>query len=704
MKRLLPLAILFAFAWNIQAQYYYISHINAGQNPGALNTDGEYPVGGGLPAGWTTLMATSPTPTWTADQTIPFSFNFNGTAVTKFKASSTGIVTFDLSAVTAPSSTSATLPSSLIPNKSVVVWGIEGTGSSDFIVTKTFGTAPNRQFWILFDSYSIPGSSTVWTYWSVVLEETTNKIYIVDQRSGNGSPTATLGIQIDPSTATMVSGSPNISAQAGTDGTPADNSYYEFTYGSQPDWDVALSSLTVGSGNGLATLNANNNLTGTIQNNGSQTVTSLDLTYQIDGGTAVLDHKTGLNIAPGASYNFTHASPWMPTTGGGTNASVDFTVSNLNGNTDANPGDNAINTSVMINLGVSATKYVLLEEFTTVPCGFCPDGMLVVDDILSNQNNVIATAVHAGFGTDDMTVPAASDLAAAFTNAAPTAVIDRTYFEGESTIAISRSIWSNKVAELLNGWTPVNVGVNGTYNAGTANVTVSANFTDYAAAGNLRIGLMVIEDSVTGSGSGYDQHSYYYNQTGHPFYHVGDYNGSYATIPGYVHKNVLRDAKPDIWGANGVITNPQPNDQFTKDFNGLDLSTYNADRVYLVGFVAYYNASDPKKRQVLNAFEVKLSDLGAVGVNPVITENQLNLYPNPAADLSIISLDLAKTSDVNVYLTDLSGRMVKQVISEKLAKGNHKIAIDANDLANGLYMVNSQVDNHLFTRKLIVNH
>jgi len=134
------------------------------------------------------------------------------------------------------------------------------------------------------------------------------------------------------------------------------------------------------------------------------------------------------------------------------------------------------------------------------------------------------------------------------------------------------------------------------------------------------------------------------------------------------------------------------------------LSTYNADRVYLVGFVAYYNASDPKKRQVLNAFEVKLSDLGAVGVNPVITENQLNLYPNPAADLSIISLDLAKTSDVNVYLTDLSGRMVKQVISEKLAKGNHKIAIDANDLANGLYMVNSQVDNHLFTRKLIVNH
>ena len=105
MKRLLPLAILFAFAWNIQAQYYYISHINAGQNPSALNTDGEYPVGGGLPAGWTTLMATSPTPTWTADQTIPFSFNFNGTAVTKFKASRRAFSNFNFGSLFKTSST-----------------------------------------------------------------------------------------------------------------------------------------------------------------------------------------------------------------------------------------------------------------------------------------------------------------------------------------------------------------------------------------------------------------------------------------------------------------------------------------------------------------------------------------------------------------------------------------------------------------------
>jgi len=703
MKKILLMAVLLVFTWNVQAQYYYISHMNAGHNPGSLNTDAEYPVGQGLPTGWTNLLGTSASPSWTTDQTIPFSFSFNGASVSKYKVSTTGILTFDLTASTPPGSTPATLPNSAIPNKSVVIWGIQGTGSNDFIVSKTFGSSPNRQHWIMFASYSAPGSN-VWTYWSIVLEESTNKIYIVDQRTGNGNATLSLGIQIDPTTATMVSGSPSISPSAGTDASPADNSYYEFAYGSQPDWDIALTSLTIGSGNGLATLNANNDLSGTIQNNGAQTINSVDLNYQIDGGATVIDHVTGLNITSGGTYNFTHATPWIPTSGGGSNSTVDFSVTNLNGNTDVNPGDNSLSQQLMLNLGISATKYVLLEEFTTVPCGFCPDGMLVVEDILNNQNNVIATAAHAGFGTDGMTVTAASELAAAFTNAAPTAVIDRTYFEGEGNVAISRSIWAAKVSELLNQWSPVNVMVNGNYNGGTANVTVSADFTDYAAAGNLRLGLIIVEDSVTGSGSGFDQHSYYYNQNGHPFYHVGTFNGSYATIPGYVHKNVLRDALPDIWGANGVISNPQPSDHFSKDFNNVDLSAYDPDQVYLIGFIAYYNSSDPKKRQVLNSFEVKLSNLAGVGINPQITESSMTLYPNPAKDLSIVSLDLKETATVQVFLTDLSGRTVKEITHQKLAKGNHKIGIDVNGLANGLYMVNSIVNNQLFTRKLIVNH
>ena len=87
-----------------------------------------------------------------------------------------------------------------------MVWGLQGTGSNDNIVTKTFGTAGGRQHWVFFSSYTA-GS---WSYWSIVMEEGTDNIYIVDQRhSTAANPQITAGIQIDGSTATMVAGSPH---------------------------------------------------------------------------------------------------------------------------------------------------------------------------------------------------------------------------------------------------------------------------------------------------------------------------------------------------------------------------------------------------------------------------------------------------------------------------------------------------------------
>ncbi len=706
MKRFLPFFLAFFTVLGLNAQsYYYIPHLNAGQNPGNLNQDGEYPNGQGLPLGWTSLLGTSPTPQWTAVQTIPFTFNFNGQPVTQYKVSTTGILTFDVTAATPPASTPSTLPNNAIPNKSVVIWGIEGTGSNDFIVSKTFGTAPNRQHWVFFASYSAAGSTVGWTYWSIVLEETTDKIYIVDQRTANTTTSLTLGLQIDPATALMVNGSPNITAQAGNSASPNDNSYYEFIYGNQPDYDLALSSIQVGNGDGLAPLNQNNNITGTIQNNGAQTITSLDVNYKIDNGMTVVDHKTGLSIASGNTYNFTHSTPWVPTSGGGQIKTVDVWVSNPNGNADQNPGNDSAQTSALVNLGISGTKYVLLEEFTTVPCGFCPDGMLVVEDILNTYDNVIATGVHAGFGTDAMTNTHASALAAAFTNGAPTAVIDRTYYEGESNVAISRNIWADKVSQRLNEWTPVNVKVNGSYDPGThtINATVSADFVDYAAPGNIRIGLQVIEDSVTGTGAGYDQHSYYYNATGHPFYHVGVWNGNYATIPGYIHKHVLRDASPNIWGAPGVISNPQPNDHFTRNASVVLDTTWDEDQVYLIGFVAYYDANNVAKRQVLNSFQVKLSELGGVGLNPVVLQKSV-LYPNPTADMAVLSLFLNEKADVSVFLTDLSGKLVKNIVRQAYARGEHSIGIFTGDLPDGIYLVNVRTGDYSIMKKLVVAH
>lgn len=174
MKKLYTLVSMMCIAALGFSQYYYIPYVNANQNPGNINqdTDSEYPVGGGLNGAWTVIQGPSAS-AWSPNQTIPFTFSFNGSPVTQYKVSTTGVLTFTTSAVTVPGTPSA-LPSASLPDASVCAWGISGSGSNDNIVKRTYGTAPNRQEWISFSSYT---NGANWTYFSIVLEETTNNIY-----------------------------------------------------------------------------------------------------------------------------------------------------------------------------------------------------------------------------------------------------------------------------------------------------------------------------------------------------------------------------------------------------------------------------------------------------------------------------------------------------------------------------------------------
>ena len=95
------------------AQYYLISYENVGDNPGSVNQeDTEYPYQGGLATGWTPILGPSlSAPTYSDVQTIPFSFEFNDSTVTVFKASSSGFITFDTASTLDPGYTNESLPS-----------------------------------------------------------------------------------------------------------------------------------------------------------------------------------------------------------------------------------------------------------------------------------------------------------------------------------------------------------------------------------------------------------------------------------------------------------------------------------------------------------------------------------------------------------------------------------------------------------------
>jgi hypothetical protein len=56
-------------------------------------------------------------------------------------------------------------------------------------------------------------------------------------------------------------------------------------------------------------------ISGDLKNMGTNTVTSMDVNYSIDGGTAVTESVSGLSLGTGDDYSFNHGTTWSPTAG-----------------------------------------------------------------------------------------------------------------------------------------------------------------------------------------------------------------------------------------------------------------------------------------------------------------------------------------------------------------------------------------------------
>lgn len=402
MKRIFYSGLFLLFGATAFAQYNVIPYNLIGQNPRGVYTGVEQTSGVLTPEGWTSIQATSATPVWSPNQNMPFAFSFNGSAVTSYKVSTSGVLTFDVNtALAAPSHTFASLPDASIPDNSVCVWGLNALGANDAILKRTMGTAPYRQHIIMFSSMGYGNlSAGGWTYWMIVMEETTNRISIVDARTYNFTPAeVAMGLQINSTTAIVYNGTSTYASQAtngGNEDTPVDNSYFTFSPGAAHAVDVEAMKINLPN----FVPQGNTNVTGTLRNNGTAPITSMTLNYKIGTAATVSQSLTGLNIASYSNYNFTHGTPWNATPG---TFNVKVWASNINGQADGHPHDDTLTKSVSV-LGQLVQRVPFYEIFTSSTCGPCTPGninfMNITDTI--SRNNYVAVKYQQDFpGTGD---------------------------------------------------------------------------------------------------------------------------------------------------------------------------------------------------------------------------------------------------------------------------------------------------------------
>lgn len=114
----------------------------------------------------------------------------------------------------------------------------------------------------------------------------------------------------------------------------------------------------------------------------------------------------------------------------------------------------------------------------------------------------------------------------------------------------------------------------------------------------------------------------------------------------------------------------------------------------------YYDATDLTWYYTTNASSARMW-FGPLGLNEVESNIAMNVFPNPAADNASVSFELNAEAAVNVTVTDLAGKVVYTNNLGSVA-GAQQVDINTASMANGVYMVNVDVNGAVSTQKLVV--
>jgi len=185
-------------------------------------------------------------------------------------------------------------------------------------------------------------------------------------------------------------------------------------------------------------------------------------------------------------------------------------------------------------------RSAILEEYTGIHCGYCPDGHSIARSIYeTNPGRVSLINVHAGTfavpnaGEPDFRTVDGEMLATTFgVSGYPSGTINRHTFPGG--MVLSRGAWEGAVDDILQLSSPVNLGLSSDFNSSTRDLTVTVElyYTDNSVVSSNFINVVLKESHIIGWQTDYG-------------------NGN---DPNYDHTNVFRAFLTGTWGDEVTTT------------------------------------------------------------------------------------------------------------------------------------------------------
>ena len=434
------------------------------------------------------------------------------------------------------------------------------------------------------------------------------------------------------------------------------------------------------------------NPTVVVKNAGVNQINSFDITLNYNG-MDYTQNITGLSLNSLQNYNVQFSGIELVA---GLNLAT-ATISNVNGGMD----DDATDDEVQLNVNPvvpAAGKIVVGEEGTGTWCQWCPRGTVFMERFQNDYDGFWAgIAVHNG---DPMAIPEYDTPFGALVSGYPSALVDRgsCVDPSQMTTPFFQRLQTAPVAVITNGATWDEA-------SRTLNVSVTADFQS-AATSNYKIACALTEDGVTGTGAGWSQVNAY----------AGGNNGvmgGYELLPNpvpaaqMVYDHVARKIAPSFGGFTGSFpATVNAGEVHTVNFTFVLPAGWNVDNMHIVGMLVAPNGRIDNAGYttitgaVSNGYESGVS-AGLSELSDEQLDDVLKVYPNPANEYAVISINLSQDAQVVMNLIDLSG---KQIATRNYGAmiGLSEVVLNTQDLQSGVYIVELFVNGERVTKRLVV--
>ncbi len=333
-------------------------------------------------------------------------------------------------------------------------------------------------------------------------------------------------------------------------------------------------------------------------------------------------------------------------------------------------------------------KNVVLEEFTGIHCGYCPEGHAIAKKIQdAHPDDVVLINIHVGGYAEPY--PGEPDFRTQFGSAIanqsnlsgyPSGTVNRHYFSSHTMnggTAMSREDWSFAANSILSETSYVNLAIESSINEETRELTVHIEvyYTGDSPENTNKLNVVLLQNNTNGPQSG---------------------GGAGSN---YVHMHRLVHMLTGQWGED--ITTTTSGSFIDKTYTYEIPESYKKIETVLgdLEVVAFISEG---QQEIITGTVVPASKT-ITTVTKINTATIFSIFPNPSKGEVNINFTLNSTEHLTLKVFDNSGKLIKSENQGVYPPGTHRINYQIN-LKTGVYFIELSGEKYMNKQKIIVNN